>query len=467
MNNLWLGGGPSHMQSWEHAQRTLREKIGDRDFETWIMPLRVTSSDDGKIAVFAPSKFYRDWVSRNFLDAFRASFCADGEKPPEVLFQIEEGRQRELFVAPPPPAPAELPAAERGDAPGARRGGTRVGNLVPRYTFANFVVGTSNEFAHAAARAVANRPGEKYNPFFVYGGVGVGKTHLVNAIGHAVLAKNPYARIVYIPSEGFVNDMIASLRRDRMDEFKSRFRKVDLLIIDDVQFLAGRERTQEEFFHTFNTLHEGRRQIVLTSDKYPKDIADLEERLRNRFEWGLTADIQAPEMETRVAILQKKAEMEGLRLSSEVASFIASEVTANARELEGALTRLAARASLQSSELTLPFVESALSAQPRERRLAITMDDIQRVVGDHFGITASELKSKRRTQRVASARQLAMYLSRRLLSISYPQIGQKFGGRDHSTVIHAQGAVERRLKADTAFAETVDGLERTLAQRTK
>jgi chromosomal replication initiator protein len=287
----------------------------------------------------------------------------------------------------------------------------------------------------------------------------------VNAIGHAVLAKNPFAQIVYIPSEGFVNDMIAALRRDRMDEFKNRFRKVDLLIIDDVQFLAGRERTQEEFFHTFNTLHEGHRQIVLTSDKYPKDIPDLEERLRNRFEWGLTADIQAPEMETRVAILQKKAEMEGLSLPADVASFIASEVTANARELEGALTRLAAMASLQSAELTVSFAASVLGPQRRDRRPFITMDDIQRVVSDHFGVTLNEMKSKRRTQRVAFARQIGMYLSRRLLSTSYPQIGQKFGGRDHSTVMHAQSAVERRLKNDAGLAAALEKLERSLTQR--
>jgi len=450
------------MQSWERARRTLREKIGDRDFETWVQPLRVAEPHAGKVAVFAPSKFYRDWVSRHFLDAIRASFCSDGEDPPEVLFQVETGRQRELFAAPTP----EVADNSSSAAPVVRRSVLRVGNLVPRYTFANFVVGTSNEFAHAAARAVATRPGEKYNPFFVYGGVGVGKTHLVNAIGHAVLAKNPFAQIVYIPSEGFVNDMIAALRRDRMDEFKSRFRKVDLLIIDDVQFLAGRERTQEEFFHTFNTLHEGHRQIVLTSDKYPKDIPDLEERLRNRFEWGLTADIQAPEMETRVAILQKKAEMEGLSLPADVASFIASEVTANARELEGALTRLAAMASLQSSEMTVPFAASVLGPQRRERLRTVTMDEIQRAVSDHFGVTLSEMKSKRRTQRVAFARQIGMYLSRRLLSTSYPQIGQKFGGRDHSTVIHAQNAVERRLKTDAALAAAIEKLERTLTQRT-
>jgi chromosomal replication initiator protein len=447
------------MRSWERASGVLRETIGDRDFETWIKPLRVTQTGEAQVVVFAPSKFYRDWVARHFLDAVRDAFRDRDEVVPDVSIQVERGLQRELFS--PPVACVEV--ATPAPAPSTRRPPTRVGNLVPRYTFANFVIGTSNEFAHAAARAVATRPGEKYNPLFIYGGVGVGKTHLVNAIGHSVLEKNPFARVVYTPSEGFVNDMIAALRRDRMDEFKSRFRKVDLLIIDDVQFLAGRGRTQEEFFHTFNSLHEGHRQIVLTSDKYPKDIPDLEERLRNRFEWGLTADIQAPELETRAAIVQKKAEMAGLRLPADVASFIATEFTANARELEGALTCLAAKASLlHSTEMTLAFATSVLNGQQRAR--TVSMEDIQRAVCEQFGVTMGDMKSKRRTQRIAFARQLAMYLSRRHLPLSYPQIGEKFGGRDHSTVIHAQGVVERRLKTDAALGPALERIERALTR---
>ena len=465
------------MQTWDRACIVLRDKVGASNFETWIRPLRVSEIEEGRVLLSAPSRFYRDWVSRNYLAAIRESLAEAGCVSPDVRLQLDDQRQGELFPAEPvgsrEPVAQAKPATATATAPGAsadragpekpsRRGGARIGNLIPRYTFENFVVGTSNEFAHAAARAVANRPGEKYNPLFIYGGVGVGKTHLVNAIGHAVLRKNPLAKIVYVASESFVNDMIAALRRDRMDEFKTKFRKVDLLIIDDVQFLAGRERTQEEFFHTFNTLHEGHRQIVLTSDKFPKDIPDLEERLRNRFEWGLIADIQAPEMETRVAILQKRAESEGLQLSPEVAEFIASEVTANVRELEGVLTRLAAMGSLNGSEITVPFARSVLAPHLVERGRAITIEDVQRTVCEHFGLSLTEIRSKKRTQSLASARQVAMYIARKLVRASFPQIGQKFGGRDHSTVMHAQDVVERRLAEDPAFRSAVEALERAL-----
>jgi len=471
------------MRTWERACVVLRDKVGASNFETWIRPLRATEIEEGRFLLSAPSRFYRDWVGRNYLASIRESLAEAGCAAPEVRLDLEDQRQGELFPPGVPEAAAEpdgstVRAPERGEpartsrpeisgaAPAAARGpkrnAPRIGNLVPRYTFENFVVGTSNEFAHAAARAVANRPGEKYNPLFIYGGVGVGKTHLVNAIGHAVVRRNPLAKIVYVASESFVNDMISALRRDRMDEFKTRFRKVDLLIIDDVQFLAGRERTQEEFFHTFNTLHEGHRQIVLTSDKFPKDIPDLEERLRNRFEWGLIADIQPPEMETRVAILQKRAESEGLQLSPEVAEFIASEVTANVRELEGVLTRLTAMGSLNGAEITVPFARSVLAPHLLDRGRAITIEDVQRAVCEHFGLSLAEIRSKRRTQSLASARQVAMYIARKLVRASFPQIGQKFGGRDHSTVMHAQDVVERRLAEDPGFRAAVEALERAL-----
>ena len=440
------------MQTWERACDVLRDKVGPANFETWIRPLRVAEVGEARLLLRAPSRFYRDWVTRNYLQAIRESLAEAGGVLPEVQFSLEDSRQGELFTTPDDAsAPAEkgrkdtAPGPEgAGDADRAarppRRAAARVGNLVLRYTFENFVVGTSNEFAHAAARAVAHRPGDKYNPLFIYGGVGVGKTHLVNAIGHALLAKNPAARIVYVPSESFVNDMIAALRR---------------------------ERTQEEFFHTFNSLHEGHRQIVLTSDKFPKDIPDLEERLRNRFEWGLIADIQAPEMETRVAIVQKRAESEGWPISPEVAEFIASEVTANVRELEGVMTRLAAMGSLNGAEITVPFARSVLAPHLLNRGRTLTIEDVQRAVCEHFGLSLNELKSKRRTQSVASARQVAMYIARKLVRASFPQIGQKFGGRDHSTVMHAQSVVERRLAEDPAFRSAIEALERALTvQRT-
>ncbi len=447
------------MESWEEARVALRDRVGEGNFETWIKPLRFTSVGAGKVCISAPSKFYRDWVARNFLGAIKTCLRVGSEPPPEIVFRVDDGNQGELFAAPAETQSEALPRTAM------RRPAARVGNLVPHYTFENFVVGPSNEFAHAASLAVAGRPGEHYNPLFVYGWVGVGKTHLVNAIGHSVLKRNPSAKIVYMASESFVNDMISSLRRDRMDEFKNRLRQVDLLIIDDVQFLAGRERTQEEFFHTFNTLHEGHRQIILTSDKFPKDIPDLEERLRNRFEWGLTADIQAPEMETRVAILQKKAEMEGFSLSEEVASFMAAEITTNVRELEGALTRLGAMASLQRAEITVPFARSVLQPHLRERRRELTIDDVQQAVCAHFGLSLTEIKSKRRTQNLSVPRQIAMYLSRKLVAASFPVIGAKFGGRDHSTVIHAQTVISRRLDGDPALRATIQGLESSLTKQ--
>jgi chromosomal replication initiator protein len=444
------------MEDWQRACETLRQKVGDGNYEAWIKPLRVAGVREGAVYISVPNKFYRDWVSRHYLELLRSSLCKPDAPPPKIVFQVDAQAQGELFAATP-----------RGDDPPKRtkQAAARVGNLIPRYTFDNFVVGTSNQFAHAAAKSVAGRPGEHYNPLFVYGWVGVGKTHLVNAIGHAVLAKNPLSKIVYLSSESFVNDLISSIRRDRMDDFKNRFRRVDLLILDDVQFLAGRERTQEEFFHTFNSLYESHRQIVLTSDKFPNDIQDLEERLRNRFEWGLIADIQAPEMETRIAIVQKKAEIEGLPISAEVAGFIASEITSNVRELEGALTRLGAFASLHKAEVSVDFARNVLKPHLRERARQLSIEDVQRVVCEHFGLSLTELKSKRRTQNLAIPRQIAMYLSRKLLSASFPVIGGKFGGRDHSTVIHAQTVITQRQNADPSLRATIERLERALTSQ--
>ncbi len=457
------------MHTWQRASERLKESLGNSNFDVWIKPLRLAECGDGRVLFEAPSKFYRDWVTRHYLDALRSSFCDESHPTPEITFRIEASRQRELFQTPPPATPENKGrrAPTKGAPAGKQRRprpNARVGNLVPRYTFSNFIVGSSNQFAHAAAQAVAKNPGEQYNPLFIYGTVGIGKTHLANAIGHRVLEKNPMAKVVFLSSEAFVNDMISSLKRDRMDDFKNRFRKVDLLILDDVQFLAGRERTQEEFFHTFNTLHESRKQIVLTSDKFPKDIPDLEERLRNRFESGLTADIQTPEIETRTAIAQKKAEAEGLALSPDVASFIAREIGDNVRELEGALTRLAASASLQGCEITVPFAQDVLKPHFRSRPRELTIEEIQKLVCEHYGVTLIEMNSKRRTQHIAPVRQCAMFLCRKLTSFSFPVIGENFGKRHHSTVMHAYEAVSRRIKNDPALASTLETLEAKLTR---
>ena len=444
------------MRSWQHAQETLRESLGEGNFATWIKPLRMTVLEDGRASFEVPSKFFRDWVEQRYLDALRAALADETNPNPEVVFKINGGAQGELFASDGEP---RKPTKRRERPTNA----ARIANLVPRYTFENFVVGPSNQLAYAAARAIANNPGEVYNPVFIYGATGVGKTHLVNAIGHFVLDKDPAAKVVYLSSEAFVNEMIAALRHHRMDEFKKRFRKVDVLIVDDVQFLAGRERTQEEFFHTFNTLHESRRQIVLTSDKFPKDIPDLEERLRNRFEWGLTVDIQTPDIETRLAIIQQKAEAEGFSISPEVAAYIAEQVANNVRELEGALTRLGAHASLRKAEVTLDFAKEVLQPLLGHRPKAPTVEDVQNAVCEHFGLSLTELKSKRRTQNLVVPRMIAMYLTRKLVSLSFPAIGDAFGGRDHSTVIHAQTTITQRLANDAALRTTVERLERAIA----
>ncbi len=407
-----------------------------------LRPLDLTSTD---FRLEAPNQLLLVCVTDNYLPQLREAVAAViGSR--HVALELPSRNQGELFP--------DL-SRTRPD----RR--ALYSELTAKYTFANFVVGASNQFAHAASKAVASQPGDHYNPLFIYGGVGLGKTHLVNAIGHEIQEKQPALKIGYLSSKTFIDNLIASLRNDRMGEFKQRFRRVDVLILDDVQLLAGRERTQEEFFHTFNTLHELRRQIVLTSDKVPKDIPDLEERLRNRFEWGLIADIQPPDVETRVAILEKKADLEGIPLDHEVALFIAGHIASNVRELEGSLTRLGAYASLHRRPITVDLVREVLQAVAAGRRRPVSFNDIFGVVCDHFSLRPDDLHSKRRSKNVAMPRQLAMYLCRRLLGASFPQLGQAFH-RDHSTVIHAVTTTERRLKDDAALRATVECLERTL-----
>ena len=359
---------------------------------------------------------------------------------------VARGGQQELF-----PTAVPLPRPDRTAQDRAA--------LNPKYTFANFIVGASNQFAHAASLAVTRQPGDTYNPLFIYGGVGLGKTHLACAIGNDILDRHPETRVVYLSADSFMSEMIAAMRRDRMGEFKRRFRRVDFLILDDVQFLAGRESTQEEFFHTFNTLYESHKQIVLTSDKFPKEIPSLEERLRNRFESGLIADIQAPDIETRLAILEKKAENEHLALPSDVAMFLAETFESNVRELEGSLTRLHAHASLNGSVINLDLARRVLKSYVDTRsQRGISIELIQKAVSDYFHLQPSDLVSKSRTRHVAHPRQIAMYLCRRHTGASFPVIGDRFGGRDHTTVIHAQQVVERRMKHDALVRQAIETL---------
>jgi chromosomal replication initiator protein len=435
-------------RAWQRAREILLSKLGQTAFDLGVKSLRVFAASESAIQLVAPSLADASWIQTHHPGALEDALRAAG-LPSRVDIRGEGRGQGELF-------PAEPTVA--------RRARMRFGSLVPRYTFDSFVIGGSNQFAHAACKAVAMQPGNHYNPLFLYGGVGLGKTHLANAIGHETMERQPNARISYLSAETFMTQLINALRRDRMDEFKNIFRKIDVLILDDVQFLANRERTQEEFFHTFNALHEARRQIVLTSDKIPKDITGLEERLRNRFEWGLIADIQPPDMETRVAILEKKAEIEGLDLPHDVAIFLASQIDSNVRELEGSLTRLSAVASLSKTSISVEFARTVLKDLLRDRR-AITIEAIQASVCDHYGVRIGDLLSQKRTRNIAGPRQVAMYLARKLTSCSFPAIGERFGGRDHSTVIHAFTTVTEKLTENGALRDAIEQIKRSLQGR--
>jgi len=434
-------------RTWQRILQHLPDAISAADRREFLEPLRPVALTPGELRLQAPSRRLMACVSESHLGALQeATRAVMGRR--QVRLELAPREQQELF-----------PSSTRAGA--SRR---RHGALDTRFTFDTFVVGASNQFAHAAARAVAAQPGEQYNPLFVYGGVGLGKTHLATAIGHALLARTPEARVACLSADTFTNELVAAIRRDRVGPFKRKLRELDLLIIDDVHVLAGKERTQEEFFHTFNELHGERRQVVLTSDTVPRDIPGLEERLRSRLEWGLIADIQAPDLETRAAILQKKAELEDLPLGRDVALVLAEHVTNNVRELESALTRLAAEASLRHEPITVEGARRVLGKLAVSSAGIVTFDAIARAVCEHFALPPGDLRSRRRSRHVVVPRHVAMYLCRRLLDASYPRIGELFG-RDHSTVMHGVNVIETRLKDDVAFQTLVSQIERAVRSR--
>jgi len=455
---------------WQKAAGRMRESLGQVGYETWIRPLNFIDFQGRTAIIEAPNQFFRDWVEDRYLELMQQLLSTEIGESVKISLTVREdggrgkpsnGNGSRNINDQPSKAVAKGTDSASSRANPAERSSLHP-ELDPRFTFAQFVVGSSNQFAHAAALAVADRLGEKYNPLFIYGGVGLGKTHLATAIGHYLWSSSSSSRkVLFMPAEAFMNELINSSRRERVGEFKDKFRRVDALILDDVHFLAGRERTQEEFFHTFNALHSERHQIILTSDKVPREIPGLEERLRNRFESGLIADIAAPDLETRVAILQKKATLEGLALPSEVAMYIAQNVYSNVRELEGCLTRLAALASVTGSPITIEFARQALRDLIRTYESKPDIEAIQRVVSNCFHIRLADLKSKKRTQRIAFCRQVAMYLCRKITSNSFPSIGDHFG-RDHSTVIHAFNLIERRVNNDSAFRFSIEKIERGL-----
>lgn len=441
------------MNIWEDVLARIETKINRHSFYTWFKPTSFLADQGGSISVQVPNALFRDWLTKHYSTVLNEALSELNRTGTSVTF-VAEGQPS---VAEPLPsedpivqtlADAEMTAAEVEDAPPPA---TAPAGLNPRYTFETFIVGSSNQFAHAASRAVAEAPSRSYNPLFVYGGVGLGKTHLMHAVGHYVLQHNPGFRLTYISSERFMNEMINAVRYDRILEFRERYRSVDVLLVDDIQFLAGKEGTQTEFFHTFNALYDSQKQIVLSSDCPPHEIPQLEERLRSRFEWGLIADIQAPDLETKVAILKKKAEAEAVPLPDNVAIYIAGKIKSNIRELEGSLIRLVAYASLTGREISLGLAQDVLRNILDHDEKAVTIEIIQKFVSDYYQLKVTELKSRNNSKSVAIPRQVAMYLCKQLTNASLPEIGRSFGGKHHSTVIHSIRKIEDLRKRDGVF----------------
>ena len=443
---------------WQKTQDKLEQVLNPQHFATWIKPIVVVGVEDNVINLQVPNRFFLDWIKENYSNVIQetlSDFYGDQYK---IKFKIATQTTTEKTTK---TQLDKKPIETETILPTASVRGQKI-NINSKYTFDEFVTGSSNQFAYAAAMAVANNPATTYNPLFIYGGVGLGKTHLVNAIGHEILKKDPDTSICYYTSEKFMNELINSLRYNKMDEFRNKFRSMDVLLIDDIQFIAGKERTQEEFFHTFNSLYESHKQIVVTSDKFPKEIPGLEERLRSRFEWGLIADIQPPDVETKQAILKMKAEHNGIDIPEDVALFLANSVSSNVRELEGYLIRIGAFASLTSTPISLEMAKNILKDILVEKDKLISTEQIQKKVAVYYGLKTSDLKSAKRHKALVLARQVAMYLTRTLTSHSYPDIGQQFGGKDHSTIIHAIKKIDKLLIDDIQLRSTIDELKKSL-----
>ncbi|MCL2102718.1 MAG: chromosomal replication initiator protein DnaA [Syntrophorhabdaceae bacterium] len=447
----------SSTKDWEKVLESLRNVVNEQVFETWLRPLRFVTREGSVLIIATPHKFFKQWIEDNHFDQIEEA--AHKELGENVSIDIVVGEEEEPLLLP------SSINSEQFIQPDATSTRTRNNNndiaLNLQYTFDRFVVGTGNQFAHAAASAVASSPGAAYNPLFIYGGVGLGKTHLLHAIGNEVMALNPRLNVCYIPAEKFTNELITCIRTNRMQEFKERYRNADVLLVDDVQFIAGKTRTQEEFFHTFNDLYSSRKQIVVSSDKFPKEIPDLEERIQSRFEWGLVADIQAPDIETRVAIVNHKAEAENIPLPEDVALYLASVVKSNVRELEGHLKRIGAHASLMNKEINLELAKSFLESISSPGK-EITPDSIIKIVAEHYKLKISDLRSNRRPRLVSMPRQVAMYLVRKIALRSFPEIGSLFGGRDHTTVMYAVKKIDQRLSEDVSLRNTIETLRKKI-----
>jgi chromosomal replication initiator protein len=438
---------------WDEVLTRIETKVNRHSFYTWFKPTTFVVDQGTQLVVRVPNELFRDWLTKHYSGVLNEALV-ELERDGVLVSFLTDGQ---LAAQPVTPAPAELPADppvvdefpdEAAHPPAPITGPA---GLNPRYTFDTFIVGSSNQFAHAAARAVAEAPSRSYNPLFIYGGVGLGKTHLMHAVGRYVMQHNPSYRLTYISSERFMNEMINAVRYDRILDFRERYRSVDVLLVDDIQFLAGKEGTQTEFFHTFNALYDSQKQIVISSDCPPHEIPQLEERLRSRFEWGLIADIQAPDLETKVAILKKKAEVEAVPLPDNVAIYIAGKIKSNIRELEGSLIRLVAYASLTGREISLALAQDVLKNILDHEEKAVTIEIIQKFVADYYQLKLVDLKSRNNSKSVAIPRQVAMYLCKQLTHASLPEIGRSFGGKHHSTVIHSVRKIDELRKKDGDF----------------
>lgn len=446
---------------WTKTLRVLEREVRRPNFDTWIRSARPIAFHEDTMVLAVPNQFARDWVREHFAHFIRRTLSDFAQRDIQLQFVTPNDQEpRQALTSQVDPDPGN-----NGDDFAYVRRESPSLTLNPKYTFESFVIGSSNRLAHAASLAVAEAPGRAYNPLFIYGGVGLGKTHLMQGIAHHLLRKNPRLEVVYVPCETFTNEIITAIRDRKTVQFRNRYRGVDLLLVDDIQFLAGKETTQEEFFHTFNALYEANKQIVLSSDRPPKDIPTLEDRLRSRFQWGLISDIQMPDMETRVAILQKKAQLEGITVPDEVNHFVAEQVDTNIRELEGALNRIVADASLSNRSITLSQAMDTLKhILPIQKPEEVSIARIQELVAEFYDLRVRDLKIRKRTRSLAFPRQIAMYLARELTSASLPKIGEEFGGRDHTTVMHACDKISTQRQQDDHLNSTLKELIRLVLQ---
>jgi chromosomal replication initiator protein len=460
---------------WTEAVRSIEPLVKPAHRDLWLRPIECVGIDDGRIRLRAPNRYHKEWFEDNFLPSILKDIESRAQRAFKVDFEVVEEKEQAVAASAPPSAGSSGHGSSTHSSMARRpppAGVARPPELVERYTFDKFVVGPTNQFAHAAARMVAEAPASKWNPLFIYGGVGLGKTHLLQAIGHEIHRQHPEWAVAFVTCEKFVTDFIGSMMSQKrsaggssMEEFRARYRSApDVLLVDDIQFLSNKDSSQDEFFHTFNALHYAHKQIVLASDKLPAELPGVEDRLRSRFTWGLIAEVETPDLETRVAILKRKAELEKVSLPDDVALYLAAHIKSNVRELEGALLRLAARASFQGQAITVEVAREAIAKLVANAPTGLTIEAVQREVASYFDVKLHDLKGPKRHRAVAHPRMVAMYLARKLTNMSYPEIGSRFGGKDHSTVISAVRKIERLCGEDSAVRSVVSTLESHLRQ---